>query len=127
MLYILNSGNDIDIFWHDLNNIYDRIEVFRTYKLNEEGYFQVLQERIILEAFIDDPDGYTNVRESPSTNSPILYRINKDEIFLAEQELVNDNWYKVVSGKRWDKNYKVIGECKEGYIHKSRTKFIIGN
>jgi hypothetical protein len=78
----------------------------------------------ILKAYIEDPDGYTNVRERPGGSSSVLYRIHKDEPFYIVTDLFNDNWYKIALYRRRDKSGKVEQSREDGYIHKSRVKII---
>jgi hypothetical protein len=57
--------------------------------------------------FINDPDGFTNVRELPDGKSKIITQIIEGEIFYYTEN--NENWYPV-------KTY----EGKNGFVHKSR-------
>lgn len=64
---------------------------------------------------IVDPDGYVNLRERPTVESPVTCRINsgsKVEILRAE-----GNWLQVSTPKKDAQGSNVIG-----YIHKSRIK-----
>ena len=120
---IVNSHITVngDIIWYEQYDNYDQgMETFRTYRLNEDGYFQVIQEKQHFAAYITDPDGYTNVRESPDINSPVLYKIYDNERFSIEWELVNDNWYKISSYRRRNTDTNEITTYTEGYIHRSR-------
>jgi hypothetical protein len=58
---------------------------------------------------INDPDGYTNVREAMSTDAKIISKIFEFTVFEFEPSA--ENWYKV----RLDKN-------QSGYVHKSRIR-----
>lgn len=64
-------------------------------------------------AVINDPDGYTNVRDQQSSNSDIVLRISKDEVFFVQKG--KGNWWPV---------YLYKDGSKEGYIHSSRVKII---
>ena len=111
-----------DIIWYEKYDNFDEgMETFRTYRLNENGYFQVVQEKQVFAAYISDPDGHTNVRESPNINSPVLYRIYDNERFSIVWELVNDNWYKISSYTRYDNERNEMVIFNEGYIHRSRV------
>jgi hypothetical protein len=46
-------------------------------------------------AEINDKDGYTNVRKSPSSSSPIVAQINESEPFTVR--ITNENWLKVTA------------------------------
>jgi hypothetical protein len=60
---------------------------------------------------IDDPDGYTNIREGKGTNTKIIGRIYEDEVF--HHEGYGDNqWYEIY--------YSNNGEYLQGFVHKSR-------
>ncbi len=59
---------------------------------------------------INDPDGYTNVREHPTTKSKILFKITDSEYFYYESSNVKD-WCKVTS---MDGN--------SGFMHQSRIE-----
>ncbi|MBT55697.1 MAG: hypothetical protein CMF72_20150 [Mameliella sp.] len=61
-------------------------------------------------AWINDPDGYTNVRSGPGTNHPIVLRIDDDE----EIEFCE------TSGSWWEVFYEGEQEWYVGYMHKSR-------
>jgi len=61
-------------------------------------------------AVIDDQDGWSNLRQIPSVNSPIIRRIIKNEAFYVIG--TNGAWCRVVTG---------YGEC--GWVHSSVIKF----
>jgi hypothetical protein len=63
---------------------------------------------------INDPDGYTNIREGQSSNTTILAKLVTDERFLY-YPTSNSSWWKVI--KTVDKD-----EAIEGYVHKSRIQ-----
>ena len=63
--------------------------------------------------FIDDPDGYTNIRKEQSSKSEIIGKILDGERFLY-YPTSNSNWWKVEVTK--DEN-KLIG-----FVHNSRIK-----
>jgi hypothetical protein len=64
-------------------------------------------------AIINDPDGFTNVRENKSVSSKVMGRLYKDDIFLYSFDRDDDQWVGVFYSKS-DKSYI------QGYIHKSR-------
>jgi hypothetical protein len=78
----------------------------------------------VSKAYINDPDGYTNVREKPDTKSPILYKIYQDEPFCVIIDLINGNWYKIALYEKKNQSNKIEQSYEEGYIHKSRVKII---
>lgn len=67
-------------------------------------------------AMINDPDGYTNIREAADGKSKIVGQIFEHEIFTYEEE--EGNWIKVRVGE------DPLGLCSSayltGYIHRSR-------
>ena len=68
-------------------------------------------EKLQRPGIINDPDGYTNIREKPDKNSAIIVgKFVKNEIF----------YYTPVSGSDWWPVYKKDGGEQIGYIHKSR-------
>lgn len=92
--------------------------------LNAEKTKEAIQNDIIAEnkgepetenvmAVINDPDGYTNLREKPNSSSKILTKIYDGESF---EVYVND------SPEKWWLIYHQKSQ-KTGYIHKSRVKF----
>lgn len=66
-------------------------------------------------AIINDPDGYTNVREGKSVNYAIITRIYENEVFYAYPSS-ESSWYPVIT----------INGTK-GFVHNSRIKFIDTN
>ena len=71
--------------------------------LNKEDYMR-------FPAVINDPDGFTFVREGPSTTFKVKAKIEKDKIFFYTPILSRD-WYRV---------YLRDGGPCIGYIHRSR-------
>lgn len=61
-------------------------------------------------ATIQDPDGYTNLRQGPSKNSLIIKRIKEGETF------------NVLSLKEWC--YVLLKDDTTGYVHRSRIKIL---
>jgi uncharacterized protein YgiM (DUF1202 family) len=68
-------------------------------------------------AVINDPDGYTNVRRLPNTNSTVLYTIKEGEIFTVEEYTETSSWLKI---------FDYSGQF-EGWIHRSRVKKVVGD
>ncbi|WKV11823.1 SH3 domain-containing protein [Marivirga harenae] len=64
--------------------------------------------------YINDPDGYTNIREGQSSDTEIIARFVTGERFLY-YPAANSSWWKVV--KKISRNKTV-----EGYVHKSRIQ-----
>lgn len=60
---------------------------------------------------INDPDGFTNLREGKGTTFPIVKKIVKGEKFAIEMN--DDDWWLVV-----------LADETRGWIHKSRVKII---
>ena len=59
-------------------------------------------------AVINDPDGYANVRKAPDAKSEVVFKIEKDELFLCDA--TKDQWF---IAKDFFGN--------QGFIHKSRV------
>lgn len=59
---------------------------------------------------INDPDGYTYIREGPSTKYRVKYKIFKNNVFL----------YTPVVGKKWYRVYSKDGSQLLGYINRKR-------
>ena len=59
---------------------------------------------------INDPDGYTNVREGRSTKSPILFSIEENKRFKVISK--DSNWWRI--------EYR----GKQGYMYKDRITII---
>jgi hypothetical protein len=72
----------------------------------------------ISKAYINDSDGYTNVREKPDVKSSVLYKIYTNRPFYIITDVINDNWYKI---SLYDINEKIH---EDGYIHKSRVRIV---
>ncbi|AWX43042.1 hypothetical protein HME9304_00029 [Flagellimonas maritima] len=86
--------------------------------IREDGKFEIVEERKNYEDgtvtlwskygyHVSDPDGYTNLRESPSTSSEIISQVKNDA--MLEILDANSDWWKV----------RTL-EGREGYMHKSR-------
>ena len=59
---------------------------------------------------INDPDGYTNVRENPTTKSKILFKITDSEYFYYQSSDIKD-WCKVTNMNG-----------NSGFMHQSRIE-----
>lgn len=68
------------------------------------------EDYMMFPAVINDPDGFTFVREGPSTKFKVKAKIEKDKIFFYTPILSGD-WYRVY--------LRDGGQCV-GYIHRSR-------
>jgi len=79
-------------------------------KIGSNTTLNNIQEKKV--ATINDPDGYTNVREAMNTNSKIVAKIYEGERFDTYPSS-ESNWWLI-------KTKKGI----KGYIHKSRIKII---
>ena len=89
--------------------IIEKKEYFGQRKLQE--YISVIFEKTEVESYgqIIDPDGHTNLREKPSSNSEILLTIDDEErLQIISKEGL---WYKVKTNSG-----------QTGYVHNSRLK-----
>ncbi len=82
-----------------VNNVV-HVEDTKYYSPNNEEYTTKI-------GLINDPDGYTNVRLKPDSESLVVGTISKNEYFFYT--ISNSNWYSV----------KTLKGLK-GYVHKSR-------
>lgn len=71
------------------------------------NYFK--EEKFNLEAVIDDPDGFTNVRSQADRQGQIVAKIQKNEIFYTYDQ--DKNWWQVRTS-----------DGKTGYVHITRIK-----
>lgn len=62
-------------------------------------------------ATIDDPDGYSNIRAGPSTNSPVVTRVNQGEEVSVVPSTTD--WWRLRTAK---------GDT--GYVHRSRVRLV---
>lgn len=100
-LYFMVNTEPPRSFKHtDINCVYDSEG---RNLLNKEDY-------MMFPAVINDPDGFTFVREGPSTKFKVKAKIEKDKIFFYTPILSGD-WYRVY--------LRDGGQCI-GYVHCSR-------
>jgi hypothetical protein len=116
-------------YYDESETDYDEISTIarRTYYLRDDGFFQLMnneflaEDRKIAEFTVIDDDGYTNVREQPTTASKVLYTI--EEGYGGILEITDHpNWYQVIYSSnglaRPGKDAHI-----RGWIHKSRICF----
>lgn len=92
-------------------------------KLLPNGYFAEIERRpgfFHWFGYIQDSDGYSNVRKSANGKSEILYQV-KDSSFVDAYGSPNGSWYEVVYVKEKGAR-KANTEKVGGYIHKSRLR-----
>lgn len=65
-------------------------------------------QQFAVPAITDDPDGYANVRQGPSSQSPIVARVGKGQVFRTHPQ--PGEWWQVQ-----------IRPDLMGYVHKSRV------
>ena len=65
-------------------------------------------------AIINDSDGYTNVRDEPSSKSKILFEINSDQEFQVINPSKNNSWWIICC------------KGKYGFMHNSKIEIIDG-
>ena len=72
-------------------------------------------------AVIEDPDGFTNVRQEPNGNSKIIYKLLESEIFSYFEGNSKNGWIEVsISKNKFDLYCYESGNYLIGYIHESR-------
>ena len=64
-------------------------------------------KEILFTAVINDPDGYTNIRKGPNTNSEIIGTVNVNQLFTVHA--TDGNWWQISTQ-----------DGTNGYMHKSR-------
>jgi hypothetical protein len=121
----IKQGRNICIYENDSSKL---TIMHKIYHLGDDGYLQLhdndnlMNGKRIAAFTIVDPDGYTNVREEPATQSKILYRIK--EGFGGILEITdNPNWYRVIYSKEGGGEYPDKNNFIKGWIHKSRVCF----
>ncbi|MDR1202500.1 MAG: hypothetical protein LBL58_12865 [Tannerellaceae bacterium] len=107
--------------WNSVVQSWKEEEILSTIDINQVINFNTGE---ILKAFINDPDGYTNVREKPDISSSVLFKINKDESFYLIIDLINRDWYAIALYQTKDKSGKIEKSHEDGYIHKSRVRIV---
>jgi hypothetical protein len=75
-------------------------------------------------AIIQDKDGYTNVREKPNGQSPIIHKLYNNEAFWYDYEegQNTDEWIPVYIPKNAFSFSSTQPDYIEGFIHKSRLQ-----
>lgn len=85
---------------------------------NNVDTIQATEKKVVSEkndveyAVINDSDGYTNLREKPTTKSKVIRKILEDEKFQIIEK--KNDWWLI----------KELKNGKKGFIHKSRIKII---
>ena len=73
-------------------------------------------------AIIDDPDGYTNVRLEPNSNSEIIYVLKENEMFFYKSKSTKNNFTKVyIPNDNHIKDFETI----DGYIQNSKISDLV--
>ncbi|TRZ45119.1 hypothetical protein [Robertkochia solimangrovi] len=73
-------------------------------------------------AIINDPDGWTNVREAPDGKSEVIHRIYENEVFWYDPELseIQQDWIPIYIPKNKFSFGNSMSNVINGFIHKSR-------
>lgn len=79
---------------------------------------------------VEDEDGWTNVRSSPSLSANIIGQVREGEIFWINTDLQLPNWCQILyleeDASNYTDNIYVTGlddrVVKQGYVHSSRVK-----
>lgn len=93
-------------------------------KLLSNGYFAEKQIQTGLyryAGYVQDKDGYANVRRHPNINSEVLYQI-EDSSYVFVYGGADDNWFEV--SRVVTSNHEFSVDKIGGYIHRSRLKDI---
>jgi len=95
----------------DILNKDSKEELKSSTEILEAGLMEEKDEIFTIKAVINDPDGYTNVRSTPSANAEILARVEKDIPFHTYYQ--KGNWWQVKTK-----------EGKIGYMYHNRIWII---
>lgn len=95
----------------DLPSIVDKIWLNDGVLLGSKIRAERPIQKLLLVGTIEDKDGYTNIRKTPSTQSKVVGKIMENEYFFYVPNYISDWW--LVSKK--DDLKTIIG-----YVHKSR-------
>ena len=102
--------------------IQDVMKMRMTYQLLDDGYFKLINRELecddFKDGYIDDSDGYVNVRKEPNAKSSVLFTL-KDKIKVVYYPVEDSNWAIIVS--YIDENGIKIN-CNGGYVHNSRIR-----
>ncbi len=94
-------------------------------KLLPNGYFAEKEIKTGIydySGYVQDDDGYANVRKAPSINSEVLYQVKNASYILAYGE-PDSKWFEVVLVRELGQETR-SAEKIGGYIHRSRLKNI---
>ena len=94
-------------------------------KLQSDGYFAVKEIKTgiyVYYGYVQDVDGFANVRKSPNINSDILYQVQNASYILAYGE-PDSKWFEVVIVREPGSQVRSVKKIG-GYIHRSRLKDI---
>ena len=94
-------------------------------KLQSDGYFAVKEIKTgiyVFWGYVQDADGYSNVRKAPNIKSEVLYKVYEGSYILAYGE-PDSKWFEVVL-IREPGSQERSAEKMGGYIHRSRLKGI---
>jgi len=73
-------------------------------------------------AIINDPDGYTNIREEPNGKSQIIHKVNDNQVFWIDyvEGVDEGDWISAYIPKNMYSFYDSKQGLIRGFIHKSR-------
>jgi uncharacterized protein YgiM (DUF1202 family) len=95
----------------DLKDFTENSYIPREYRF---GLSSLSPEPFHGKAVINDPDGYTNLRDGKSTKSKVRRKIYAGEVFAISNHIPKE--------KEWW--YAILADGSGGWIHKSRVQFI---
>jgi len=86
----------------------------------------MINNTIAQTAIINDPDGWTNVRQKPDAKSEVIHKIYNNEVFWCDYSIkdTEQEWVLVYIPKNAYCLDKVDNNYIIGFIHKSRILFI---
>lgn len=100
LYFMVNTESPRSFKYSDINSIYDGNGLSL---VDRDDYMK-------FPAVINDPDGFTYVRERPSTKSKVKTKIRRNQIFL----------YTPIWGSGWCRAYSDDGSLFIGYIYRKR-------
>ena len=113
---VLSFPNSMNVYFHLSVYEGEATKIQDIFTSNGQSIFNSLETRgnKVLKriAIVNDPDGYTNIREWQGVDAPIIGKVLEGNLFFYIPNSKSD-WCKV----------QLINSCKWGYMHKSRITF----
>lgn len=77
-------------------------------------------------AIINDPDGYTNIREEPDGKSEVIHKVYDNQVFWIDyvEGVDEGDWIPAYIPKNMSSFYDSNQGMIRGFIHKSRVRYL---